>query len=337
MIWRVIVICLGLYINEEWKKLEGEVDSQYGYPDPEWDLIDQFRGFDAGDNLRSVAGWGSSGTNSSGYTALPAGARNLAGVFINPDQAFLWTSTEYNVNDALRRRLDDAYSGVGRVHLDKDYGESVRCIKGIPFVCGDELIDSRDNQVYNTVEIGEQCWMKENINIGTQINSQENQADNGLIEKYCYNNEAAICDENGGLYQWDEMMEYSATHSVQGICRTGWHLPSDEEWCTLTQFIDPTVDCNATDWNGTDVGIKMKSTSGWSSPGNGTDIFGFTALPGGFMVNNIFFAQGDNAYFWSSTGLGNIAWWRVLAYHNDGIHRSKQDKIYGNSIRCLQD
>jgi hypothetical protein len=64
-------------------------------------------------------------------------------------------------------------------------------------------------QIYNTVAIGYQCWLKENLNIGTRINGSQNQTDNGIIEKYCYDDNESNCDEYGGLYQWDEMMQYT--------------------------------------------------------------------------------------------------------------------------------
>ncbi len=78
------------------------------------------------------------------------------------------------------------------------------------------------------------------------------------------------------------MMQYTTQQGTQGICPNGWHIPTDAEWCTLTQFIDPTVNCSTTGSSGTDVGTKMKSTTGWNSGGNGTNTSGFTALPGGY-------------------------------------------------------
>lgn len=84
--------------------------------------------------------------------------------------------------------------------------------------CGYSIIDSRDGQTYNTVLIGTQCWMAENLNIGTMINGSSDQTDNATIEKYCYNNKTANCDTYGGLYQWTEMMQYVMTEGAQGIC-----------------------------------------------------------------------------------------------------------------------
>ena len=102
---------------------------------------------------------------------------------------------------------------------------------------GNDFIDSRDGKIYGTVQIGSQCWMSENLNIGTRINSGVIMTDNDTIEKYCYDNLEANCDTSGGLYRWDEMMQYVTTDSTQGICPKGWHLPGDEEWKTLEMYL----------------------------------------------------------------------------------------------------
>ncbi len=85
--------------------------------------------------------------------------------------------------------------------------------------CQTVPIVNYDGQIYNTVQIGYQCWMAENLNIGTMIPGTSNMANNGVIEKYCYNNTTANCNTYGGLYQWNEMMAYT---TQQGTSR---HLP----------------------------------------------------------------------------------------------------------------
>jgi uncharacterized protein (TIGR02145 family) len=201
--------------------------------------------------------------------------------------------------------------------------------------CGEPLIDMRDMQTYNTVQIGTQCWMAENLNIGIMITGTS--ANNGIIEKFCYGNIATNCDTYGGLYLWDEMMQYSTQPGIQGICPDGWHIPTDVEWCTLTVFIDPTVNCSATGWSGTNAGTKMKSTSGWVS-GNGTNTSGFTALPGGWrQYPNYFYAVGYGAYFYSSTESVNFVWNRSLTYNNPKVYRIDHDKGWGYSVRCVKD
>jgi uncharacterized protein (TIGR02145 family) len=194
-----------------------------------------------------------------------------------------------------------------------------------------------EDQTYNTVQIGNHCWFKENLNLGTIIDGGNNQLNNSIIEKYCYNNDPANCAIYGGLYQWDEMMQYTTQPGSQGICPNGWHIPTDEEWCETTQYIDPTVNCEWEDWSGTDVGTKMKSTTGWNSGGNGSNSSGFTALPGGGNLNP-FFYLGLAARFWTSTQFDfDESWDRMLRTDYNNISRGYFDKEYGFSVRCVLD
>ena len=107
-----------------------------------------------------------------------------------------------------------------------------------------------DNNSYSIVQIGTQVWMAENMNVGVRVGSSQLQTNNGIIEKYCYNDSTENCTKYGGLYQWDEMMQYVTTQGSQGICPAGWHLPTDEEWTTLTTYLG----------NEDVAGGKMKST-----------------------------------------------------------------------------
>ena len=213
-----------------------------------------------------------------------------------------------------------------------------------PFTCGDPFTDPRDGQTYNTVQIGDQCWMAENLNIGEMINGVDDMTDNGVFEKYCYNDEPVICDEYGGLYQWWETMQYSTTQGVQGICPEGWHIPTDDEWKILEGTVDsqyPVGDpiWNNTGWRGFDAGQKLKSTSGWNSGGNGTDDFGFTAIPGGYCdYKDDFENLGNIGGFWTSTE-NNIdnSWYRVLHEMSIQVYRKNFGNDYGFSVRCLKD
>ena len=212
------------------------------------------------------------------------------------------------------------------------------CMGGIIppiFLCGDVLVDSRDGKSYNTVQIGTQCWMAENLNVGTRIDGVNNQTDNGIIEKYCFNNnETPRCDLDGALYQWNEMMQYSTVEGSQGICPTGWHLPTDLEWCELENFADtgPIISCNATLWRGTDVDKHLKV--GWGGGDNST---GFSAIAGGERIGggsfqNIF----GKAYFWTSTESGGGAWERILRGGAQSF-RFATGKDKGFNCRCVLD
>ena len=188
-----------------------------------------------------------------------------------------------------------------------------------------------EGQVYNTVLIGDQCWLKENLNVGTMINGSENMTDNGLIEKYCYDNDPANCETYGGLYQWNEMMEYTTTQGVQGICPAGWHIPTDEEWTTVTDFL-----------GGTSVaGGKMKETgtTHWNPPNTAaTNESGFTSLPGGFYYVDSFIYLGSDGNWWSSTEYSSSsAWIRYMYYDNGIVYRYNDSKTRGFSARCLRD
>jgi len=212
--------------------------------------------------------------------------------------------------------------------VSQSYGEPC---PGIPTV-------AYEGQVYNTLQIGTQCWLKENLNVGSMINGSQNQTNNQVIEKYCYNNDPVNCVTYGGLYQWDEMMQYVTTPGAKGICPVGWHVPTDAEWCTITKYIDPTVDCNSNGWSGTDGGTRMKSTTGWYGGGNGTNTSGFTANPGGLRTSwGDFNYQGLHAYFWSSTVSGSYRWYWELYYYYSNIYRSYYPANYGYSVRCLKD
>ena len=115
-------------------------------------------------------------------------------------------------------------------------GAFARIPSSIPFSCGGLLLDARDGQAYNTVQIGTQCWMAESMNIGVMTSHNSPMANNGVIEKYCYENDVIKCQEWGGLYQWDEAMQYSTNEGSQGICPASWHIPSETEWDILDDF-----------------------------------------------------------------------------------------------------
>jgi uncharacterized protein (TIGR02145 family) len=204
------------------------------------------------------------------------------------------------------------------------------------FSCGSSFTDSRDNSVYTTVLIDTQCWMKQNLNIGARINGSLEQTNNSIIEKYCYDNLESNCDIYGGLYLWNEMMQYATVAGVQGICPTDWHIPKDAELSAVTTFL-----------GGESVaGGKMKSTGTveggtglWISPNSGaTNESGFTAFPAGYRhYNGSLYSIGLNGYFWSSTeGSTGNAWYRSMISFTGTVVRNSYDKDYGYSVRCIR-
>ncbi len=206
------------------------------------------------------------------------------------------------------------------------------------FTCGDPLTDPRDEQVYTTVQIGDQCWMAENLNIGTMINGSNNMSNNGIIEKYCQDNNTAHCNDYGGLYMWDEMMQYTTTPGIQGICPDNWHVPTDEEWKQLEGEVDsqygyPDPVWDVQGYRGYDAGLNLKTSNGW----NGADLYGFTALPIEARYPEGWFGTiGDQANFWTSNENDTYAYRRMLSTWGSWVNRQPLSKSHGFSVRCLK-
>ncbi len=203
-------------------------------------------------------------------------------------------------------------------------------------------------QVYNTVQIGHQCWMKENLNIGTRIDGVNDQTNNGTIEKYCFNDLDNNCNTYGGLYQWGEAMQYTTTQGGQGICPSGWHIPTDEDLKMLEGLVDSQYDVgdpiwNGTSWRGLDAGGNLKETGTlhWIVLNTGaTNSSGFTALPVGmrYFANGLFYYLNTEGYIWSGKEFdGSNAWYRNLVNTKANVYRGFTDKMNGLSLRCLKD
>jgi uncharacterized protein (TIGR02145 family) len=200
------------------------------------------------------------------------------------------------------------------------------------FACGQSVTYAGES--YPTVQIGNQCWFQKNLNVGTMINSSapvDSQRNNGVKEKYCYDNDTANCSIFGGLYQRAEAVEYQNTSfgKIQGICPEGWHIPNDVEWNTLKSFLG----------DSSTAGGTIKSTSGlWTSPNTGaTNSSRFSALPGGYRYHNgTFINKGTFTYFWSTSRTSNTY------SHNHGLSNlSSNFSInyfeWSFSVRCLKD
>ncbi len=212
------------------------------------------------------------------------------------------------------------------------------------FTCGDNFTDPRDGQTYPTVQIGSQCWMAKNMNIGTMINASTGQTNNNTLEKYCYDNNTNNCDTYGGLYQWDEAMQYVTSPGAQGICPSGWHIPTDDEWKTLEMALGmSSSDANNTGWRGTDEGSKLAGNESLWWDGNldqnanfGTS--GFMGLPAGFTGNGSFFGLKFYTFIMSSSeSSGTYVWRRRLDYNYTQVMRDNGPKSYGFSVRCVKD
>ncbi|MEI7725515.1 MAG: fibrobacter succinogenes major paralogous domain-containing protein [Bacteroidota bacterium] len=211
--------------------------------------------------------------------------------------------------------------------------------------CGTVLYGGK---TYHSVTIGMQCWMNENLNAGTVIQTNQDQSNNGVVEKYCYGNDPANCDVYGGLYQWNEVLNYTPASNSnpggrQGICPPGWHVPSDAEFCQLETYVDATVSSvNGGFFVGTDAGGKLKETGTghWYSPNTGaTNAFGFTALPGGFYGSGDGFSHLNfEACFWTSTEFtATFALFHAMFWVYAQGYMANTDKMVAFSVRCCKD
>ncbi|MBE0636946.1 MAG: fibrobacter succinogenes major paralogous domain-containing protein [Bacteroidales bacterium] len=223
--------------------------------------------------------------------------------------------------------------------------------QGGVFACGISQITDIDENDYNTLQIGTQCWMKENLNVGVMIhsttggtNSDGKQTDNSTLEKYCYSNNTTNCNTYGGLYQWNEMMQYVNIEGAQGICPEGWHIPTDGEWTDLTTYVSNQAEylCNDnTSYiaKALSVDLYWFNSSITCAVGNNitaNNASGFTAMPSGYFQGsfNQINARSD---MWSSTGTTTDAYGRTLAYNLDSPQKYTHSKSIGLSVRCLKD
>ena len=219
---------------------------------------------------------------------------------------------------------------------------------------GAATVTDVDNNIYNTVQIGTQCWMKENLRTtryanGTSIALGSSTSSTTAYRYYPDNNSSNV-STYGYLYNWKALMGNSSSSSanpsgVQGICPTGWHVPSDAEWTQLTDYVSGQSQyvCGVSN---SLIAKALASTTGWQSSsqicavGNNpsfNNTTGFSALPaGGYFGYYLNF--GDDAYFWSATeyDYGN-ACYSAFSYNDANVNRHYSNKYYGFSVRCVRD
>lgn len=170
------------------------------------------------------------------------------------------------------------------------------------------ITDSRDGKTYKTIKIGTQIWMAENLAY---------KAAEGCT---AYNNDKNNAKVYGYLYTWKVALN---------ACPAGWHLPSDDEWTTLTSYL-----------GGEEVaGNKLRPTAGWMNIEGAYDkgasnSNGFRALPGGSSNGSSFYNVGVYGLWWSATESGGNAWGRTLYSSEARVYRTTDYKTYGFSVRC---
>jgi uncharacterized protein (TIGR02145 family) len=208
------------------------------------------------------------------------------------------------------------------------------------YISFNPILTDADGNNYNTVLIGSQLWMAENLKVTqeadgtpiatvTDVNSNGSTNDewgdlNYYDKAYCYYNnnvggEAAIY---GALYTFE---------AAENACPTGWHLPTDEDWMELVNFIN-------TNSHQDSIGVALKATIGWDNDGNGTDDYGFSAIPGGGRNSDgVFSNEGREGYWWGSeddTALANI--FSLWSHFSEFVIMTGYGKSYGHSIRCVK-
>jgi len=319
--------------NADWDKLYRYADNTSGTGSP-------YLSATAGKKLKAVSGWNGTGngTDQFGFSALPGGGGSASGSFRNTgDIGYWWSASQEDSDMAYRRdmistyldasyQLDGAYYDVS----EKSRLFSVRCLKSgttsgssssggggnqfNPNITYIDFTDDRDNTTYKSVEIGGKIWMAENLNYDVPNNTTD----------VCYLGSADNCAKYGRLYNWSTAMAGSASSDavpsgVQGVCPPNWHLPSDEEWDALITTV------------GENPGRKLKSATDWGSL-NGTDDYGFSALPGGNGKSDGSFSSGSG--WWSTTEYLSYAYYRGIGSVADRGYDNKSNRY---SVRCIKD
>ncbi len=199
-----------------------------------------------------------------------------------------------------------------------------------------------DSNIYETVKIGDQWWMAENLNVtkfndGTpimEITTSENDSiwSKNTLPAYCL-----IDKRYGRLYNWQ------AVSDQKNIAPKGWHIPTDEEWKQLEKHIGISeTEVEKLAWRGSNLAGKLLPLNnvGWPtvSAVYGTDDYGFSALPGGCRVfDGTTNSSSNSAFWWTATEKGTKAYYRYIDYNNTNIYRQFTYKAYGFSIRCVKD
>lgn len=256
----------------------------------------------------------------------------------------LFSTIIYSQNPVLNVHMNDGtvnnfqLSNIDSITFTTGGGTSWTPCPGVPTV-------NYDGKTYNTVLIGSQCWLKENLDVGTQItgynDDRENpQTDNGTIEKYCYLDDSENCTKYGGLYQWEEATKYYDysnldcnenydLENVQGICPDGWHLPNMNDFETLAESVN-------------DDGNALREIG---QPGDATNTSGFSALLGGRYYHQ----NGYDNYSGMLEGASFIGVTLTLSINcaggfkyislgrNDFIWRTATSLSVGQAVRCIKD
>ncbi|MCQ2283651.1 MAG: HYR domain-containing protein [Bacteroidales bacterium] len=288
--------------------------------------------------------------NATGFTILPAGHFEAGGEYYSyfRRNTGFWSSTLKNSDEAYNAYFFYGSAQFNHYESNLRNGSSVRCLRdqvspapAPVFECGTSTISDVDGNTYNTVKIGDQCWMKENLRTSTTTGNT-----------YHANNNASNDETYGLLYDWAAVMQGSSSSEanpsgVQGICPAGWHVPSNAEWTQLTDYVSSKSEyqCGGADY----IANALSAATGWNSNtsegcnagsiSTTRNLTGFSAVPAGVHLGNINDSYfGNNAYFWSAAQYrSGFAYYCYLDYSEASVYHSRRAMGHGLSVRCLKD
>jgi len=278
------------------------------------------------------------------FSISNTGKGNFA-FFLTPNQDWITVSPS---NGIIRNDTMNFIVTVNKTGLSENiYKENIKVISFAGQVPLPEMtipvylngVSDHDGNYYKVVRIGTQIWMAENLNVGIPITFKTDSKDNGIVEKFCYGDAGNNCIDYGGLFQWDEMMQYnSSDNGISGntptVCPNGWHVPTRDEWDIL---IDQSGGVSV-------AGGKLKEAgyAHWIQPNLGaTNEYGFTALPGGSIDSKGGYLPqliGFQGIWWTSSeflAISEEAYCMVLTNNSD-LNFDHMHKRSAISVRCIK-
>lgn len=215
--------------------------------------------------------------------------------WITPSNSWFWEVTTENCTTS-------SSSGSGTSSSSSD-GAVLNLLQDLIARMDQEFTDPRDGQHYKVVKIGNQVWMARNLNYATAEGSS------------CYNDDISLCQSYGRSYDWN---------TANNVCPSGWHLASKAEWDALITFA-----------GGEETAANLlKAASGWDENGNGSDTYGFSAIPGGYSSLD----AGRIGLWWTSTEVSDSkAYDKFMAYREGKVFQTQNEKSIDCSVRCIQD
>jgi len=269
--------------------------------DGEWNELEKAAGKNIVNTISALkSGWRDDGPNEYTLDQRRSGERISRWRNLEENGNW-WTSTFLQATGSVRtRNLAATGEFTGNLN-EKAHGLSVRCVQNPPIKkISRTFVDSRDNKRYKVIMFDKTIWMAENLNYSVK-------------ESFCYDNKPENCAKYGRLYDWDV---------AQTVCPSPWRLASIEDW---NNMIESTGDS-------TRAGEKLKSEQ-W----DGTDDYGFSALPGGFTKAQAFNEKEERGYWWTSDYSGSYGKYKFMVTHRDSVAQSQYSRSMGLSVRCVQD